>query len=386
MRPFKDLVAYFNHHGGLAGRQIKGDYQTLSFTSPDAITALQAACTHFTQDEHDELVVTSGEYLPSFEKCLANAHVVHFDSGIYGADATAQRQSPGYLAPVTSGPDLYTAALIRTSVAKRWVARGETVGVVVQECPEQLRTYKNVWVPLAERYGLRLATASVVCNSTGNVSQGVTDIQSAVLRLHASGAKAVSFMTAGDGFVATLFSTGAQTQAWHPRYLMTTGSEPARLAIPSALGMTEAQLVNVVGIGWQPITDVGSRAPINAKQRAAQRQCARMVPNDGGADSLNAGARMDGISQVLQECDTMQIIDRILSANGGDVTLGGIRSVYAQAVDSFVSAGNRSGTLRLAGRRTDGQNAASPFAYFLSCSCVRYTGPPRRFADAAPYS
>ncbi len=379
MRPFKDLVAYLNKHGGLAGRQIKGDYQTLSFSSPDATTAFQAACTHFIEDQHDELVVTDGEFGSTFEACLAKAHVVHFDASMYGQDLKGQQESPYYLGPVTFGLDRYTAALIHTAVSKRWVASGETVGVVLQECPEQLRTYNSVWVPLAKRYGLRLVTSTVVCNSSGNVSQGVSEIQSAVLKLHSSGAKAVSFLSAGDAFIAALFSITAQTQAWHPRYLMTSLSEPARLSIPSALGMPESQLRQAVGIGWVPMTDIGSHPPIDARQRAQQRLCHRISPNDGGADGLNPTARLDGISQFLMECDTMLILQRILNADGGDLTLDGILSVYPKVVDSFVAASNRSGTLHVSGRRTDGANAAAPFAYFLKCSCVRYTGPPRSF-------
>jgi hypothetical protein len=379
MRPFKDLVAYLNKHGGLAGRQIKGDYQTLSFTSPDATTAFHAACTHFIEDQHDELIVTAGEFGPTFEACLAKAHVVHFDASMYGQDLKGQQESPYYLGPVTFGLDRYTAALIKTAVTKRWVAAGQTVGVVLQECPEQLRTYNNVWVPLAKQYRLRLVTSPVVCNSSGNVSQGVSQIQSAVLKLHGNGAKAVSFLSAGDAFIAALFSLTAQTQAWHPRYLMTSLSEPARLSIPSALGMPEAQLRQVLGIGWVPMVDIGSHPPINAKQRAQQELCHRISPNYGGAVGLNPSARIDGISQFFMECDTMLIVQRILEANGGDLSLDGILSVYPKVVSSFVAASNRSGTLRVTGRRTDGAFAAAPFGYFLDCSCVRYTGPPRSF-------
>jgi hypothetical protein len=299
---------------------------------------------------------------------------------MYGQDLKSQQESPYYLGPVTYGLDRYTAALIKTAVSKRWVASGETVGVVLQDCPEQIRTYNNVWVPLARAHGLRLVSSTIVCNSSGNVSQGVSEIQSSVLKLHGSGAKAVSFLTAGDAFTAALFALSAQTQAWHPRYLMTSLGEPARLSVPSALGMPEAQLHNVLGIGWVPETDVGSHPPIDARQRAQQRLCHRISPNDGGADSQNSTARLDGISNYLMECDTMLILQRILAADGGDLSLSGILSVYPKVVGSFVAASNRSGTLHPTSGRTDGQVAAAPFAYFLSCSCVRYTGPPRTSA------
>ncbi len=381
LRPFKDFVAYLNRHGGMAGRPIKGDYYYLSGTSTDPSAAFQAACTHFTQDQHDDVVITDHEYNSSFEACLAKAGVVHFDAAKYGLDAVAQRQSPNYLGPVTFGVDRYTRAQIEAAIDKHWIVRGQKVGVLVEGCPTNIRTYAKVWVPLARKYGFQLVGAQTVCSTSGDLASGTAQIQAAELRFRSANVKTVSFISAGDGFMAVLLATNAQTQGWHPLYLLSSISTAERgvESQSSGLSVPPGQLPQIRGIGWLPETDVGAHAPApSAAQRAQRAVCHRMSPSDGGANSApDPGVRLDFVAHFLLDCDTTLILEKILEANGGDVTLTGITSVYRQVLASFTGASVLGGRLRASGSRTDGAYLAAPFSYYGNCKCVRYAGPAR---------
>jgi hypothetical protein len=379
LRPFKDFVAYLNKRGGMAGRPIEGDYYYLNGTSPDPTAAFQAACTHFTQDKHVDLVITDHNYSQTFEACLAKAGVVHFDSAKYGLDAVAQRQSPNYLAPVTLGVDRYTRAQIEAAVSKGWITRGQKVGVLIEGCPANIRTYNKVWVPLARKHGFSLIAGQTVCSTSGQLGNGVAQIQSAELRFRSANVKAVSFVSSGDGFLAVLFATNAQTQGWHPLYLLSSISTAQRgvESQSSGLSVPPGQLPQIRGIGWVPMTDVGplSWKP-SAAQQAQQKLCHRMSPSDGGANSApDRGVRLDFIAHFQMDCDTMLVVKEILEANGGHTSLAGITSVYRQVLSSYTAASNLGGRLRASGSRTDGAFMAAPFSYNGGCKCVRYVGP-----------
>jgi hypothetical protein len=378
LRAFKDFVAYLNKHGGIAGHQIKGDFYYLSGTSADPNSAYQTACPHFTQDQHDQLVITDFEYNPIFERCLAQAHVPHFDANRYGLDRVGQRQSPNYLGPVTFGVDRYTRAQIQAAISEHWIARGQKVGVLVEGCPADIRTYNNVWAPAAKQYGFQLVGAQTVCSTSGDLGGATSQIESAELKFRSAGVKTVSFISAGDGFLAVLFATNAQVQGWHPLYLLSSISTPERgvESQSSGLSMPAAQLPQIRGLGWDPTTDVGAHAPKPDKAQAAQQSlCHRMSPSDGGANSApDAGVRIDFISHFRLDCDVMLIVKALVERSGDNLSLAGIKSVYAEVLRTYTSANNLTGQLQASGGRTDGDVVAAPYSYQGGCSCVRYVG------------
>jgi hypothetical protein len=167
-------------------------------------------------------------------------------------------------------------------------------------------------------------------------------------------------------------------QAWHPLYLTSSISTPERgvESKSSGLSMPAPQLPQIRGVGWQPVTDVGARGSVPTKaQRGQQSLCRRMSPSQGGANTApDSGVRLDFIGHFLLDCDTVLIVKAILDANGGDLTLRGIRSVYGKVLASYTSASNLTGKLRVDGDRTDGVYVAAPYAFDGQCRCIRYTG------------
>lgn len=380
---FKEMVAYLNKHGGLAGRQIKPDYYSIDGSSNDANTAYQQACTHFTQDVHDEVVISDGTYHPTFEACMTQAHITHFDVETYGFDTTGQRQNPNYLTPTAFGVDRYSTALIQTAVASHMVAKGQLIGYLIEGCPANLRAYSEATVPTAKQYGLRVESEQTVCNNgTGDLGTEESQIQSAVLKFRQDGVTSVAFISLNEGFLATLFAQGAEQQKWRPQYLLTSVALPERgvESQGSALSVPTAQLPQMKGMGWTPVTDVGKPPAGSAAQQAELKLCNQMSPSQGGAaNAPDPGVRRDFLGHLYRECDMLLLVRQIMTLDGASLALSAVMSSYARAVDSLTSAVDLGGGYRLSGSRTDGVFTAAPFAYDGSCQCMAYTGPPRTF-------
>jgi hypothetical protein len=382
LQGFKEMVTYLNKHGGLGGHMVKPDWYYLDGASANGTTAYQAACTHFVQDAHVQLVVTDGNFDPTFETCLAQDNIPHVDVNKYGLDATGQRQYPNYLAPVSFGVDRYTTALVETAVATRMIAEGQRIGVVIEGCAPNIRTYEQVWGPLAKQHGLQVESVQTLCNNgTADLGNETAQIQSAVLKFRADGVTSVSFVSVSEGFIAVLFAQNAEQQGWHPQYLMSSVSMPERGVESQGNGLNfpPGQLPQIRGVGWAPTTDVGSNARPTPGQRAQRKTCHNMSPSQAGAaNAPDPGVQLDFIEHYLMECDTMLLLRQALEVNEGRLTLGALRTGLAQALSSFVSVSNLTGSLRFPTGRADGQDAVAPLSYTVQCKCIRYTGATRR--------
>ena len=380
---FKEMVAYLNKHGGLAGRQIKPDYYSIDGSSSDANTAYQQACTHFTQDAHVDVVISDGTYHPTFEACMAQAHITHFDVETYGFDSTGQRQNPIYLTPTAFGVDRYSAALLDTAVSSHMVSKGQLIGYLLEGCAPNIRAYDQVVVPVAKQYGLRVESEQTVCNNgTGDLGTEESQIQSAVLKFRQDGVTSVAFISLNEGFIGGLFAQGAEQQKWRPQYLLTSVALPERgvESQGSALSVPTAQLPQMKGMGWTPISDVGKPPAGSAAQQAELKLCKQMSPSQAGAaNAPDPGVRRDFLGHFYRECDMLLLVRQIMTVDGASLALPAVMSYYTKAVDSLTSAADLNGVYRLSGSRTDGVFTAAPFAYDGSCKCMAYTGPPRTF-------
>jgi hypothetical protein len=384
-KAFKEMVRYLNSHGGFAGRTIQPDYFSLDGSSASGTAEYERACTHFTQDVKVEAVISDNNFHPTFEGCMDKADLLHLDMGIYGLDRTGQRQNRPYRAPTTFGVDRYSVALLETAVATGMVRRGDHVGVLVEACIENIRTFDQVVVPTARRLGLPLTTAQSACSEgTGSIPTETTQIQNAVLKFRNAGVTSVVTVSGREPFLDVLFAQGAEQQRYRPYYLMTSVATPARgvLSKGNGLSMPAGQLPQIRGLGWVPITDVGStpsHEPSTLKQR--RDLCRRMNPSQGGAASApDAGVRLDFIGHVLRECDTMLFTGELIRATGGPLGLADVSRVYAQVLEGFPSVSNLRGSYRATPGRIDGEFAGAPFTYVSSCACIRYSGPMRTFS------
>ena len=383
LQGFKDMVAYLNHHGGLAGHPIKPDYYTIDGTTTDMISAAQAACTHFTQDQHDQAVVSAATFGPTINACLAAAHVPNFDAAQWGLDGSGQRQYPGYIPATGLGEDRYSAALIEAAVANKWLTSKDKLGVLSSSCPWDNRTYDSVEKSLAQRYGFQIYLEQTDCNENGvsGIGQVQSQIQADEVKFRSAGVTVVTFLSEWEGSYASAFAQDAEQQHWHPYYLLTSESQPAALVQSqgSALSFPKADLPQIRGIGWQPVTDIGTSVPIgSAAQRAQRTACLAMSPSAGGSrEQSDPGIRALLLEGFLDQCDTLLAVRAIVSADGGRLDLSAVAGVFGRAVASLVSTSDLGGSFHASSDRFDAAPAASPWIYDGKCSCIRYTASPR---------
>ena len=382
-QPFRDLVGYLNAHGGLAGRTIRPDYFSANAGDTNTTTdqEAQSACAHFTQDQHDELVVSQEWWNPALESCLSAARVPHFDAGIsFNADGTEQRKTPAYIDAATIGADRYEPVQLKVALAQKWIKPGEKIGVFVMGCPMYTRIYDNVVVPTAKSYGLQLDQEQIQCNNgTADLAPTVSQIQSAVLKFQSDGVGAVMAVSPAESVIWAFFSQQAEQQHYNPTYLMTSNAYPEELAEArsSSLAFPADQLPLVHGIGWSSIADFGTQAPAaNAAQRAQRELCKKISPDWGGAKNQTDGGASNTLSEYFAACDTVLVLDKLLAADGGSTALSALNSVYPSVMSSFPSATAGSGRFRPPTGRHDGISSVTPFQYDGHCQCIKSAGPP----------
>ena len=378
---FKDMVSFLNLHGGLAGHRIEPVYHSINGGQGDASSNAQAACADLTQDHHVQLVVTAEWTQPTLEACLARAHVPHFDAGIaYNLDGAAQRQMPYYLAPATIGADRYEAVRLRLAVARGWLKRGDKVGVVLAGCQPYQRIYSDVVVPEARRLGLQIFSEEFQCNNGAQDLGGeVAQFRSAELRFRSEGVQTVMAVSPAESVIWVFFATYAQQQGYHPYYLLTSDALPFALAASQGgtLSFPAEDLPHVRGFGWNLIADSGPKAPAaTAAQDARRAACKKMSPTMGGTTQQgDDGARSTSLFEYFEQCDTLMLIGRLLTATSGSTALPALNSSYARVAGSFVALSSVDARFRPTNGRHDAVSAVRPFGYDATCKCMKYVGP-----------
>ena len=382
MQGFKDLVAYLNAHGGLAGRRIDADFYAENANEGTLDSNAQKACTRFAEDEHVQLVVSDEMYHPNLQQCLGAARIPQVDAGIaFNPDAVAQHEAPYYMGPTTIGRDRYEPALLSLALKNSWVRSGQKIGVLIQDCPLESRIYDKVIVPTARAAGPQLVPERFDCSEgLKNLGSVTAQIQSSVLKFRSEGVTAVMADSSAESVVWAFFGPQAQQQQYHPTYLMTSDAYPYQLATShsGSLSFPVEQLPQMRGIGWMPVADVGPKAPVAASQGTQQTRCLQMSQTHGNATlQSDGGGTSNVLSEYLQECDALLLAGELLAATGGSTALPDLAGAYPSVLSAFVSASSPTGRYSPRSARGDGVDVVTPFTYDARCQCTRYVGPPQ---------
>jgi hypothetical protein len=258
-RAIKVIFDSINAKGGAAGRKLVPVIQQVAYvTGGDFDRQSQSMCEYFTQD-NKVFAVTMGinnhsTLLPS---CLGTRDTVMLDGGnstyldeqeIRPFVRTYYR--PGGLAFAKWG--VYVDALVRQGV----LARGDKIGLLRYDIPQQARTVANVIRPALARHGLTLDEEFAYSNLTSSaaLSQNAAQSGSAVLRFRTAGINRVLFL-ASQSPIPFTFTAVAEQQGYRPRYGVTSADFPSFLAA----NVPTAQLAGAGGIGWTRSLDLPSQ-------------------------------------------------------------------------------------------------------------------------------
>lgn len=141
----------------------------------------------------------------------------------------------------------------RSTVAQQ-LTPADRIGVVVEGCPYNTRSYTRTVAPTAKRLGLTITDrVDARCFQGFNDFGGLAwDMGNAVLRLSSRGANKVVFVSGSfEGNLMLLFGTAAESQGYRPGYALTSAAASA-LQETSTPRVDGLQLLRLHGYAVQP--------------------------------------------------------------------------------------------------------------------------------------
>jgi hypothetical protein len=377
---FKRVIDYVNKTGGIADRRIAPSYYKAD-VSQDGATAGQRACTAFTEDSKVDIVINAGVIGDTFPACLARAGISAIETGVWTSDGEDEGRFPNRFAPFAMRIDRQIAALISVSAERGTIKRGDTLGVLVEDCPRGARVMKKVVEPQAQRFGLKVVKGTHKCieNLVSDLGPVTNDIQRETLRFNQAGVTHVIVVSFAEAFGVAQFTQNASQQRYYPKYIVTSNAYPYGNSQDDAVIKISPDAVpNVSGAGYIPLLDVGHLAAAeNADQKEQQARCKQADPSLGGSESGDSGRYFQRHS-YYNVCDSVYVVKALLEANGVRYGLADVTRGYRTAL-----SGNRQAAGALGGGyfgagagRLDGVGFVRPFAYDASRKAFAYTGGP----------
>jgi hypothetical protein len=373
----KPMISYFNAHEGIAGHALKPVYVRLD-SKTDTEQAGQLACTALTQDNKVDLVLSLGFASETLYGCLKKEGVSIFSPGTWAADDQWLAQYPNVFLPVAMRADRYMPQMIASGVQRGTLKSGDKLGVLVEGCPWAERVYNNVIVPTAQKYGITTEKAAVTCitNIAADLATVTQDLTRDALQLATKGVTHVMALTAAEGFFDAFFSQVAGSQNYQPKYLVSSNANVFNTTDPKGtVHFSPDAVKNIIGIGWQPFMDLGSKArPAGTAQSAQQAACRQTDPTMGGALSDTTDGRYFKMGMFYATCDTLMAIKTVLLSNGNKFGIAdmavGFQTLLAKGVSAFAAGGRYGG----GAFRHDGLSVAQPLAYSTTTGRPAYTG------------
>lgn len=366
-RVYEGIVAAYNARGGLGGRKAETTYVELQSSSTSLSADLQAACTTFTQDaEVDVVLSTIGLHSEQFASCLARAGIPQIAGDYALGDDEALRRTPTLIAPATLTTDERVEVLLEQMVAVKRLTRDSRIGIVVEGCPFNTRTYDRTLAPTAQRLGLSLVSrADGRCfEGIGDLSGITTDMQAAVLRFQQDRVDRVLFVSGSvEGNFLLFFATAAESQGYRPGYALTSAAVPA----VQEANTPPAQLAGAAGVGWLPSIDT-AEAPA---QLPAGRQCLADVKAGSGAVPTSPADRFYAYSV----CTAAALYDTALRATSGASDQAAVTAALDRTGTSFAAPVVHGERTDFRGGRRTGPAQGRVFAWG-SCACFSYVGTP----------
>ncbi|MDP9101191.1 MAG: hypothetical protein M3N21_03470 [Actinomycetota bacterium] len=363
------LVKALNAGGGLAGRRINPVYAQTDTGSASWTADFQAACATFTQDNHVEAVIGYVfDYVPAFEQCLASRSVPHLNTGFNVPDEQELRAYP--LEKNLDVPTVGRRTLTRLdgALSRGLISSSSRLGFLMDTCPGTERSFSQEVMPFVASRRLTVTKTQTYPCAQGNSDLGgaAAGVQNAILAFASAGVNVVVIHGVSEAGPTLLFAEDAESQNYHPMYLVTS------LAQVAALGshIPAAQAANIHVFGWLATQDVGpSDYP---KANASQARCLDLLRSQG----LVPSSATDFYG-AFSMCEAFFLYQQGLIATGGDSTGTHLIGALDQLGTSFLSSTNYGGGSHYARGVPDAVLEQRPLDFVSSCSCWRYVAATR---------
>jgi hypothetical protein len=352
-----------NKKGGIDGRKIIPEYGVTDTAASNWSTAFQAACADFTQDHHVAAVVGYiFVYLESFEGCLAKAGVPHLYGGYEPGDIPGQNEFPSLVSTSNPSADVHYKIGFDGAIASGLLKPSDKLGIVLDTCANDNQAFDRVGAPYLEAHHIAYVTFTIECaQGSGDDAKEVAQVASAELHFRTEGVDSVF----AEGPVALFFALAAETQGWHPQYLMTSGGAAFEGNLPPDT------LSHFHGFGWEPAADVDPHHQPYS-WTPPEKRCLAMAKSEGVQPS-----GYNDYVETFTTCDGLELYAEALAADGGQTAAGPVVSALESAIGHTQLASVYGGRGRYAADEHGGPAVYRQWGWVSGCSCFEYTGPTR---------
>jgi hypothetical protein len=358
-KPVKEIVKYFNSHGGIRGRKIE-PYIYLSdvTTTPWAVDA-QASCTEFTEDKKVFAAFSTVNAIDTSAACYAKHDTVYVSHKrtIYHTDDFT-RYAKTLFVPSRSIPSALWGEMLVDGLHAQGYFKGGRLGIVRFEGRAWKHAVDAGIKPRLKAHGVTLHDEAVVSEpaDAAGLSGAAGGASNAVLRFRSAGIDRVIFAE-GGGVIPYLFMPLAESQGYRPRYGLSSLQYPAFLE----LNVPIAQVRGALGVGWSPTDDSSVKTDYTGVPLAST--CLAILkkmgyPADG--DPTSPMGYCDGLFFVKS------VMERApeLTTKGFRLAVDALGAVNRPALTNSTTFGPA---------KRFGTNAVRFLAFNDGCGCFRYT-------------
>jgi hypothetical protein len=355
-------VDWVNAHGGLAGHRIVPVYFAVQLTSTQPYDETeQEICDSFTQDHHVVAALMVGANVDNvMPQCFTSKRVLYLTGGHYLHDGTDYASFPYMVSPSEAGASRVAKALVDLILDRRLAKSGDTLGLLVIDEPAADRAVDDVVIPALKAHGISVAEYKVPYPaSTPDTGNSVSLIDSAELKMYAQGVKTV--MSLCPGCIA-FFQKNAESQHYYPRYVLSSYDDPLALSTSA----NARQMANAVGIGFEPVKDVGTFTHPDVVRGNPTYDLCRTIEKSSGQVRDN---QSNWAAQLF--CDAVLQLYAAARAHPpravtGDTLLAGLTGLGTSHPSAMSFATS------LSPRKHDGADAFRTLHFDAACTCVVY--------------
>jgi ABC-type branched-subunit amino acid transport system substrate-binding protein len=358
------LVAAYNGHGGVDGHHVNVVYADTDTGSASWSADFAAACATFTQDHHVQAVLgyVFGQ-VDALESCLAAKNIPHLSTTFSVPDDRTMAPYPLLVELATPEIQNRSIAKIDAGLAAGFLTPANKLGIVTDECPGTQSAWTNTTEPYIKAKGLHIAsTFTIGCpDGSAEAASAASQGGSLVLQFRSAGVDRVLMMATSEGPAVFLFSNIAESQNYHPIYIVSSLGNTAILGSQ----IPKDQAANVVGVGWLPSQDV---APANYPPLvAAATRCLTMLKSQGVVPTAPAD-----YANAFSSCDAMFLYETALRNDGNQTYGPALVSAIDHLGDSYLSPETYQGRTVYSTSRRDAPSLGRVFGWTASCSCFTY--------------
>lgn len=354
------VADYLNHRGGVLGHPLKLTFYDYNATATGPANAA-TACSAFTDDNHAFATIGIAGMDDAFHACAYKHGMLVLSDGDLKSSRFF-RKFPTTIEISDMALDRKYRGVVLALKQEGFFTPGAKVGILSTDDPNDIDGVQQGMKPALASIGITNTTDITV--SSGDSSQQASGTQSAVLKFRAAGVTHILFGHAS----AFIFAEDAQSQSYFPKMGVDSRQSPALLMQGAD---SPQQLVNTVGIGYQPVQDVDAAhdpGPVSSNQVL----CKKIYDEAGqgwGTNRLAMASALYLCEQLLYLHDALQAQPTTSTAN----FLNGVAALGTQFKSTLTFA------TRFSAQQHDGAQAYRPLRYDTGCSCFKYSGPIRPF-------